>query len=150
MADNTDPLLRILRAARTWGRPPTVVLGRKIRTAYEHTAAGIICASTTDDWTQADTELMLALEDYEAGLCPGGPHPLAETSKVEHDGAYVPDPPTQCHLCDAQALNAEVVAKNAERTGERTAGLLFSFSLDSERVALNKEPVPPLPPEFDS
>lgn len=87
----------------------------------------------------------MALEDYEAGLCPGGNHPLAETSKPEHADAYRPDKDREvrCHFCKAQELLAEVMAK-----GEDTAGVFLPLMLDPEVVALNKKPVPPLPPEL--
>jgi len=84
--------------------------------------------------------------EYEAGLCPGGPHVLAETSKPEYEGAFVPesDEPIRCHECTAGALLAEVMEKR-----EKPAGLILpQLKIDPEVVAQNLKPVPPLPPEL--
>lgn len=129
LADDTDPLRRLLRAARSWRVAPTVFLGR-IRPGT--------------DWLPEDTELALALEEYEAGLCPGCQQPLEETSKPEHSDAYRPEEPIRCHYCTAQALVSEM----AEKQHERTAGLLFPLTLNPDVVELNLLPVPPLPPEL--
>jgi hypothetical protein len=97
------------------------------------------------DWTAEDAELALALEDYEAGLCPGCQQPLDETSKPEHKDAYRPAPPIRCHYCTAQAL----ISETAEKQHERFAGLLFPIVLDADVVELNRQPVPPPPSEFE-
>lgn len=130
MADDDDPLLRILRAARSWRVAPTVFLGR---------------VRSGTDWLPEDTELAMALEDYEAGLCPGCQQSLEETSKPEHQDAYRPEQPIRCHYCTARAL----VDETAEKQHERTAGLLFPITLNADVVELNQRPVPPLPPELD-
>lgn len=97
----------------------------------------------TTEWTARDVDLLLALEEHEAGYCPGGPHPLAETAKPEHDGAYRGGDSFRCHYCTAQAL----LAKAAEND-EHSAGVLVPIVLDPDVVAKNREPVPPLPPEL--
>jgi hypothetical protein len=98
----------------------------------------------TAGWTERDSVYAMALEDYEAGLCPGGNHPLAETTRPEHADAYRPGERIRCHYCKAQALVAEVAEKNREDV----AGVLTPIVLDPEVVALNLRPVPPLPPEL--
>jgi hypothetical protein len=130
VADPDDPLRYLLQAARAWRVPPTVFL--RTRTV------------NTTEWTEQDTTLAMALEDYEAGLCPGGNHPLAETSRSEHADAYRPGERIRCHYCKAQALIAEV----AEKSQENLAGVLTPIVLDADVVALNRRPVPPLPPEL--
>lgn len=97
------------------------------------------------EWTYEDTALAMALEEYEAGLCPGGNHPLAETTLPEHADAYRPGERVRCHYCTANALLAEVLAKD-----EKSAGVLVPIVLDPDVVALNRLPVPPLPPELES
>ena len=97
----------------------------------------------TAGWTERDSVYAMALEDYEAGLCPGGNHPLAETSRPEHADAYRPGERIRCHYCTAQALVNEVLEKE-----ENSAGLLIPLVLDADVVALNRLPVPPLPPEL--
>jgi hypothetical protein len=130
VADPDDPLRTLLQAAKAWRVPPTVFLGER--------------TVTTDQWTGRDTVYAMALEDYEAGLCPGGNHPLAETTLPEHADAYRPGERIRCHYCKAQALIAEVAEKNQENM----AGVLIPIVLDADVVALNRLPVPPLPPEL--
>ena|SRR4249919_2313057 len=132
----------MLRAARSWRVAPSVFLGQRSGAVYERDVSGRVVRIV--DWTLSDTELALALEGYEAGLCPGCQHPLAETCKPEHKDAYRPDPPIRCHYCTAEASTSET----AEKQHERSAGLLFTFSLDPDVVELNRQPIPPLPPEL--
>ena len=129
VADPDDPLRSLLVAARRWGVPPTVFLRER--------------SVNTTEWTDRDTLYALALEDFEAGLCPGGDHVLAVTSRPEHDSAYRPGERTVCHYCKAEALLADVMGKE-----ENAAGVLVPLVLDPDVVALNKLPVPPLPPEL--
>lgn len=133
VADSSDPLRPLLEAARKWRVPPTVFIRKR--------------TVNSGEWTDEDTLLALALEDYEAGLCPGGPHVLAETSKPEHADAYRPDTEkqVQCHHCKASALLQDVMSKE-----EDTAGVMVPLMLDPDVVALNLLPVPPLPPELAS
>ena len=133
IGDPEDPLRFWLELAREWHVPPTVVL--KERTVH------------TTEWTARDVEYMAALKVYEAGFCPGGPHVLAETSKPEHEDAYRPDTgrKLRCHYCKAQHMLSEVLAKD-----EDSAGVFIPLTLDADVVALNKLPVPPLPPELQA
>ena len=121
------PDFRLLRAARAWRVAPTVFLGHR--------------TVATAEWTPADTELALELEDYEAGLCPGCNQPLAETTQPDRVDAYRPDLPIRCHYCTAQAVVSSV-------DHARPEGLLFPLILDADLVELNRQPVPPLPPEL--
>jgi DNA-directed RNA polymerase subunit RPC12/RpoP len=144
LADDADPLRALLRAARQWRVAPTVFLGqRKAVTVYDYDGAGRVVRATANDWTTADTDLAWALDQYEAGLCPGCQRALDETSKAEHVDAYRPEPPIRCHYCTSKALTNEVAEKQ-----ENPAGLLYSFKLDPDVVELNRQPVPPLPPEL--
>jgi hypothetical protein len=129
VADPDDPLRVLLQAARRWQIPPTVFLRQR--------------TVNTREWTDADTAYAMALEDYEAGLCPGCNHPLAETTQQYHADAYRPGEQIRCHYCTARALVAEVAEKD-----EHAAGLMVPLVLDLDVVALNKLPVPPLPPEL--
>ena len=125
-----DPTLRaVVKAARAWGVSPSRFLGSR---------------PETPEWTEQDRKLALALEEYEAGLCPGCQNPLDETSNPDHQDAYRPEPPIRCHYCTTQAL----VSETAEKQHEHTAGLLFPIVLDPDVVELNKQPVPPLPEGF--
>jgi hypothetical protein len=135
IADPDYPLRSLLQAAKAWRVPPTVFLGdRTVRTAEW-------------DYPQ-DTQYALALEDYEAN-CDDRGHYLPETTKPEHDDAYRPDRNGQqtCYKCRAEELLGEVLGKEAER-GARTSGLMIPLVLDADVVALNRLPVPPLPPEL--
>jgi len=127
-----DPTLRaVVKAARAWGISPSRFMGSR---------------PETPEWTPRDRELAFALMEYEAGLCPGGPHVLAETSKPEYEGAFVPeDPePIRCHECTAAALLSELLEKR-----ENPAGLLLpQLQIDPKIVEQNLKPVPPLPYEL--
>lgn len=94
------------------------------------------------DWTDEDTTLALALEDYEAQCCDRG-HYLPESTKQEHADAYRPGERVRCHECKAEHSLAEVMEKEPD-----TAGVLVPMALDPDVVALNQLPVPPLPAEF--
>lgn len=79
-------------------------------TVYEYDEQGRLVRSTPEpEWNDHQLALLLALEEYEQGLCRCG-HPLEESTKLEHDfnnplgsGFYAPVPgtPKQCHACAA-------------------------------------------------
>jgi hypothetical protein len=141
IADDKDPLRQLLETAREWRTPPHVFMGEPVVTTYSYDHAGRVVRSETVQWTAEDRAAALALRNYEAGLCPGCNHPLEETTKPEHQYAYRPDgEPIRCHYCTAQAL--------VSGSDDDKAGLLYPMTLDAEVVELNKQPVPPLPPEF--
>ena len=129
VADDGDPLRDLIRAAVKVNIPPTIFIRER--------------TSETPWWTDRDTQMIMALEYYEASLCPGGDHILAETSKDEHADAYRPGERIRCHKCKAQALLNEVLAKD-----EDSAGVMAPVVLDADVVALNRLPVPELPPEL--
>lgn len=126
VADDSDPLRGLLEAARSWRVPPTVFIQQR--------------TVNTAEWTEDDTLLALALEDYEAGLCPGGRHQLSETTKDEHADAYRPGERVRCHYCVAAAKLQEVQSKD-----EDSVGLLVPIVLDAEVVKRNLLPVPAMP-----
>ena len=102
LRDDQDPLRDILRAARSWSVPLSVFLGREVVTTHEHDSAGRLVRSTQQPlWTAEDREAALALAAYEASLCSGCGDPLAETTKPEHEDAYVPKAAIRCHRCAA-------------------------------------------------
>jgi hypothetical protein len=49
----------------------------------------------------------MALAVYESGLCSGCGDPLEQTTKAEHEYAYVPKPPIRCHRCTAADRGAD-------------------------------------------
>lgn len=103
-----DAALRhTLQACR--GIPLSVFLGRQIVTTHEYDAAGRLVRSTQEAvWTADDRDAALALAAYEASLCGGCGDPLSETTKAEHEYAYVPKPPIRCHRCTAADRGAEL------------------------------------------
>ena len=82
------------------------LLERKQATTYFHNAAGRVVRSE-EEWTQRDVEMILALEDYEAGLCQGCGGDLAETTKPENQGRYVGRIAAVCHRCVARDVAAD-------------------------------------------
>jgi len=141
-----DPTLRaVVKAARAWGISPSRFMGARHVVTYEYDIGGRITrAIETPEWTEEDRELAFALEEYEAGLCPGCNQPLDETTKPEHADAYQPNPPERCHYCTARELHSEAI----EKQNENPAGLLVSYRLNPDVVEQNLLPAPPLPPEL--
>ena len=117
-------------------------MGEPVVTTY-HYNNGRLVRTEIVQWTDEDRDAALALRNYEAGLCPGCNHPLEETTKPEHQDAYRPDEPIRCHYCVTQAIVA-----GADAEAKASAGLLYPIKLDADVVELNKQPVPPLPPEL--
>lgn len=116
-------------------------MGEPVITKHVYDHAGRLARTETVWWTVEDREAALALLDYEAGLCSGCHHPLEETTKAEHADAYRPGEPIRCHYCTTRVA----IDRNAD---EKSAGLLIPIKLNPEVVELNKQPVPPLPPEL--
>jgi hypothetical protein len=113
---STDPgLRRVVEVARAWGVSPRRFLGweptRTIR--YEQgLGSGAAVITTEPEWSDDDRDLAAGLLDYEAGLCPGCRHPLAETTMPEREFAYVAEPAVRCHRCTASAQASEVYAES--------------------------------------
>lgn len=141
-----DPTLRtVVKLAQAWGVSPSRFMGaqRIVTYEYDKPSGRLLAAIEAPEWTDEDRELAFALEEYEAQCCPEG-HYLPETSKSEHQEAYRAEAPISCHYCKAQA----VISDTAPKQYGDTAGLFFPITLDPEVVELNKQPVPPLPPEL--
>jgi len=96
-------LRRAVEVSRAWGVPPTVALGRAVVTEHRIDDYGRTVESASVHWTDEDLRLALELLDYEATLCPGCRHPLADTTAPEAEDRYLPDLPTRCHRCTALA-----------------------------------------------
>jgi hypothetical protein len=115
LADPTDPLLPVLRAARAWGRPFSVFVGGPVVTTYAHDAGGRLVRSETVEWTADDTQMAVALETYEASLCPGCGESAAETTDIRHDANYDGEDAAPyeelsrviCHRCLARSTAAQ-------------------------------------------
>lgn len=110
-----DRALRdVITAARSWGVSPSRFLGRPVRTSYVLDEHGRVIASVTDpDWTDDDRDLALALLVYEAGLCGGCGHLLAETTAPEAEDSYQGDL-LRCHRCTAAEQVAEQYRGNPQ------------------------------------
>lgn len=111
-----DRALRdVLIAARGWTGPsPSRFRGRPVRTDYVLDEHGRVIGSVTDpDWTDDDRDLALALLAYEAGLCHGCGHPLAETTDPNAEETYQGDL-VRCHRCTAAEQVAEQYRENPQ------------------------------------
>lgn len=94
LADDKDPMRVDLQTARSWHVSPTMFLGER---------------TEGPAWTMQDTEYARALAVFEASLCPGCAHDLAETTNPANEGRYEVDP-TQtviCHRCAGRASAAK-------------------------------------------
>ena len=94
IADDKSRLRVDLQTARSWHGPPTMFLGER----REGSA-----------WTAQDTAYARALADFEASLCPGCAHDLAETTNPANEGRYEVDPAQTviCHRCAGRASAAK-------------------------------------------
>ncbi len=110
-----DRALRdVITTARAWGVSPSRFLGRPVRTDYVLDEHGRVIGSVTDpDWTDDDRDLALALLAYEASLCGGCGHPLAETTRPEAEDTYQGDL-IRCHRCTAAEQVAEQYRGNPQ------------------------------------
>jgi len=98
-----------LEAARAHGTSLSRFLGAPVTTRYVYDELGRIAfAEAAPEWTHDDRALALGLAAYEAGLCPGCRHPLAETTAPEAEERFVPGAPTRCHRCTAASQAASV------------------------------------------
>ncbi len=64
------------------------------------------------EWDEESRNLLLALLEYEAGLCPGCGHPLAETTNPLMEGRYLYDGFVECFHCLATAVGSEKATKD--------------------------------------
>lgn len=99
--DISDPAHRaVLEAARAWGVAPSIFLGRE-RTSSTSRWAGTTHSVHSPEWTDDDRTAALDLQAYEASLCPGCRHPVAETTAPEAEERYHVPHPIRCHRCTA-------------------------------------------------
>lgn len=109
-----DPGLRAaLEAARAWGVSPSRFLGREPATAVMPAlnGSGGWRFVREPEWLEEDRALALAFGIYEADLCPGCRHPLAETTDAAHEFAYRPGAPIRCHRCTVSSMAANAYAE---------------------------------------
>lgn len=105
----SDPLLRqAIEAARSWGVSPSRFLGAEVVTRHGYDVGQRLAVSTTSpEWTDEDRELVFAFLAWEASLCPGCRHPLAETMKAENEERYRGVLEGRCHRCTALEIEQE-------------------------------------------
>lgn len=120
-ADDEDPLLQQMLAARAWGVSPRRFLGWEPArvTTHEYDAAGRPVRSVTmaePEWSAEDREMAMAFAAYEAGLCSGCRHELAITTQPEMEDAYIPEPAIRCHRCTA-SMRAAAVYEQSDHPG---------------------------------
>lgn len=107
-----DPELRAAAmAARSWGVPLSVFLGRPapVVTHHVYDDAGRLVLSEAHGpvWTPQDRDVALALADWEAGQCGGCGGQLAETTDRDNEFAWRAGDAIRCHRCTAQAIASE-------------------------------------------
>jgi hypothetical protein len=112
--DVADPAHRaVIMAARAWGVPVSVFLGR-VRT------------EGVPDWLEEDRRAALDLAEWEAGLCPGCREPLAETTLAENEERYVAEVAGLCHRCVA---TEQLMTRLEEKKRPYLSALLVSVKL---------------------
>lgn len=58
--------------------------------------------------------MVMALAEYEAGLCQGCRDRLSETTDPENEDAYRPGLAVRCHKCTASLQGAELYAESPQ------------------------------------
>jgi hypothetical protein len=117
LKDSPEQLARV-RAAKAWHVSERRFGGWEPTTFYERDAAGRIVSSTPEaEWTPEQQGWALALAEYEASLCEGCGHDLAETLSTEAEDWKVL-PPLRCAACTRLAMDITERSKgNEKRTG---------------------------------
>jgi hypothetical protein len=87
---------------------------------YVHDENGRLLSSAPEaEWSPQQAGWMLALAEYEAGICDGCGHPLEETLATEAED-WVTPPPVRCAVCTRIAMQmddyADVKSKNPKPT----------------------------------
>lgn len=83
-------------------------------TTYTYDEAGRCVASVTTmepEWDDVSRAHLLALLEYEAGLCAGCGRPLSETTNPLMDGRFIYDGYVECFCCLAIAAGSAKAAK---------------------------------------
>jgi len=108
-----DPALRAtLRAARAWGVPLSVFLGRKQVTTHEYLNGQPVRSTTEPLWLETDRSAAMALELYEADLCTGCGQPMSESTLLENEEQYQISY-EYCHGCVELDTYQDVLQKKA-------------------------------------
>jgi len=122
-----DPALRAtLRAARAWGVPLSVFLGRKQVTTHEYLNGQPVRSTTEPLWLETDRSAAMALELYEADLCTGCGQPMSESTLLENEEQYQISY-EYCHGC------VELDEKGFVLTGKDAAGGPTTLPLETSR-----------------
>jgi hypothetical protein len=109
--DVFDPEHRaVLEAARAWGVPPSIFMGRA-RTSTITDWAGGHHFTHDAEWTEEDRTAAVALARYESELCGGCKHPLAESTAAENEERYDARVSARCHCCTAIEVAQEALQK---------------------------------------
>lgn len=109
-----DPVTRAeIMAARAWGVSWSRFSGQEpiSVTTYHYDDAGHLIGAATvrePEWTDQDREAAIALQEYEAGLCPGCQEPMSETTDPANEGRYRTDLPIRCHRCTMAEIARDV------------------------------------------
>lgn len=107
-------LRAVLKAARTWGVSPRRFMGWEPQVTYGHvyeSGTGKLMrtvVTTEPEWDDETRSLAMAFAMYEADLCPGCNQPMSETTKAEHDGAYVAGQAVRCHFCTVNHMASDM------------------------------------------
>lgn len=109
-----------MKAARALGISKRRFEGWEPATLYTHDEADRLVSSQPEaEWSPLEAGWMVALAEYEAGLCEGCGHPLEETLTTEAED-WKALPPLRCAVCTQHSMQhdeyADVKAKNPRPT----------------------------------
>jgi hypothetical protein len=105
-----------------------------VLTTYEYDDQGRVArAYTASAWTEEDRALMLAREQYRAGLCPGCGQPKDTAWHPDNEGWFEVTASFECHACTA-----------LRREGDASAEPVVFHAVTDTRD-YEKSPLPPFP-----
>jgi hypothetical protein len=111
--DANDPTHRaMLKVARAWGVPPSVVIGQEpgqeTAIVHQYDDSGRLVRSVVEQsWSEDDISSAVSLLVYEADSCPGCGDQLSETTAPENEFAYKVGLPVRCHRCTASGIASD-------------------------------------------
>ena len=93
-------------------------------TTYTHEGGRVVSSRPEPEWDEREQDLMLALAEYEAGLCPKCGRPLSVCTDPANEFKFRTSDPVRCHATTSQS-----VATNKAKDARMPEALMFHTEL---------------------